>query len=454
MNKILKSLGAAFVGVFALASCTPDDFEGSIGAVPVAADYTDNVTVTVDQETNYATFSFKSAPGVTPIWIIDQKSINTNFTAKKYYRKAGTYEVWCLVRNASGISTDTIKKEFVVDKTVMNGFGGFDAQSDKNLVKNAEITALTPFYAHGDNWEGLPAPPVNIAGKNIAITLPTATQQQWQAQVPFSINASTKAEEGVTYDFSMIITSSTDHGGVTIQLSEDGSDSNAYFQEKQKLQAGEPVCFYMTGMPSLDAAKLKLLFDFGGNADNTEITVEDIVLIKSSDNTIEAPEKGEPEPVWVALNSQDNIWNQADPQPGTWFYAPNWSELPAPEVKVANGEISFTLPSATYARWQAQLPINLAFGIDDPNVEYDFLVVIESSQVFTGLVKLTDANSDDNFFFADEVKLKAGAETRFFRTKVKLPNPAAAMKLFFDFGGNPDNTEITIKNIILQVHRD
>lgn len=64
-------MAGVLVAGFAMTSCSPEDFTGANGNIPQASDYTDNFKVTVDQTTNYANFEFTSAPGVSPIWIID-----------------------------------------------------------------------------------------------------------------------------------------------------------------------------------------------------------------------------------------------------------------------------------------------------------------------------------------------------------------------------------------------
>lgn len=452
MNKIFKLIGCAALGVMALASCSPEDFTSPNGNLPVAANYEDNVTVTVDQETNYAYFNFKSAKGVTPVWVIDGNYASGDFSAKKYYRKAGTYSVECWVKNANGLSKDSIAREFTIDKTIMNGFGGFDSKSDKNLFKTATVKKSSCYYAPG--WSQIADPDVKMNGNDFTVVLPAATFEKWQCQIPMETNICTKAEEDVTYDFSVILTSNTDHGGVTIKLTNPDNDGDFYFEEQQKLKAGEPVCFYITKMPSRDIDNLKLFFDFGGNAENTEVVVENITFMKSSDNEIEAPEKGEPEPVWVAIDSEDNLWNKANPVQADWYYAPGWNSLPAPDVKVNGRSYTFTLPNATWERWQAQLPYNTDLGFSDTDTEYDFIAVIESSTEFTAHVKLSDVSDNTNALFDEDTKLVAGGEKRFFVTKAKMPKACEKVELRFDFGTNPDNTEITIKDIILQKHRE
>lgn len=451
MNKVLKYAGSLLFGALMLTACSPDSYDGpDLGAIPVAANYEDCVKVTVDQATNYAYFHFNAAPGVTPVWIIDGSSYNGEFTAKKYYRKAGTYSVQCKVKNRNGISDGAIERKFTVEKTKMNGFGGFDTNSDYNLFKGATMTQAPGFYAPG--WSQIADPVARMSGTDFSITLPEATTDQWQAQVPFTTNISTTAT-AETYDFSVILTCSTDHPGVTVKFTNPNDDNDFYFAERVPLKAGEPFCYYETKLPSRDIQNLKLFIDFGGNPAGAEFVVENLVFIPTSKNDIEAPEKGEPEPVWVDVASADNLWNQANPTPGKWYYAPNWAQIADPTVKESGRSYSFTLPEATYDRWQAQFPIETTLGIAD-DTEYDFLAIIESSTEFKALVKLTDASDDNNFFFAKEVKLTAGGETRFFVKQAKLPSPCEKLKLFFDFGFNPANTDIVIKDIIIQKHRE
>lgn len=451
MNNIFKFIGRVAFGVALLASCSPDDFTSPNGNVPLAADYEDNVTVTVDQETNYAIFHFDAAPGVTPVWFVDGRPINSNFTARRYYRKAGTYTVECRVKNANGMSDGSIVREFTVDKTVMIGFGGFDSESDKNLFKNATVTQAKGYYAPG--WSQIADPYVSMNDNGFTVNLPQETTDQWQCQIPLETDICTTADPNVTYDFSVILTSSTDHKGVTVKLTNPYNDGDFYFQERPALKAGEPYCFYITNLPSRSIDNLKLFFDFGGNAANTDISVENITFIKTSDNEVEAPST-DPEPVWVDIDSDENLWNIANPKFTTGYYAPGWNQIADPVVTINGREYSFILPQATFERWQAQIPFETTLGISDTSIEYDFLAIIESSEEMTAMVKLTDASDDNNYFFADETKLVAGAETRVVKQKVTLGNACEALKLFFDFGGNPANTEIKIKDIILQVHKD
>lgn len=451
MKKIFSLISGVALMAFALVSCSPDDFTSPNGVLPNVSDYEDNFEVTVDQETNYAYFTFKSAPGISPVWIIDGKTWNGDFKAKKYYRKAGDYTVECKVKNANGISDGSVTKTFHVDKTKMSGFGGFDAESDKNLFKHATFTQASGHYAPG--WSKIADPTASIKELGFSVMLPIATTEQWQAQVPFETNISTVADDE-TYDFSVIMTSSADHpAGVTVKFTNPNDDNDFYFAERVPLKAGEPYCFYMTKMPSRNIENLKLFFDFGGNAENCEFEIENLCFIKTSDNEIVAPEKGEPEPVWV---EGGNLWESANPTLGSLFYktGEDWHDPEQSlDVKVDGEDIYVNIPVGTVARWQCQVPFETSIGAE-AGVEYDFLAVVESNASFKAMFKLVDAGDDNNFFFADEEPLTAGGETRVVKRQVTIPTSCDKLKLFFDFGGCPENTEIHISKIILQKHQE
>ena len=450
MNKMFKYMSVAVLGVLSLAACSPDDYSSPNGKnVPVAANYADNVEITVDQDANTAYFTFKASQGVSPVWIIDGSQYSGDFTAKKYQRKAGDYTVELQVKNSNGISEDKVPFTYTIEHTRMNGFAGFDVESSDNLFKTATLTQASGYYAPG--WSQIADPTVTHGnGNDFTVQLPLATTDRWQAQVPFETTVSTVADPDVTYDFSVVLTSNKDFTAM-VKFTNPNDDNDFYFAEEQALTAGEPVCLYLTELPSRSINNLKLFFDFGGCPDATEVSVENLVFIEHSKNEIVAPEKGEPEPVW---REDENLWFTANPTQAAGYYAPGWAQIADPTVTVDGGVITINLPSATFERWQAQVPFDTELAVTDTDQEYDFLAIIESNAAFKAMVKLTDATDDNNYLFAKEQDLVEGGETRFVVRQCKLGNPAEKMKLFFDFGGNPNNTEIRITKILLQTHKE
>lgn len=123
MNKILKYIGCALVSGLALAACSPDDFNGANGNLPLVSDY--EAKVTVDQENNVATFEIvctdgSVAEGVYPIWTIntgsETKSTVNGFKTNKVV-VAGTYSYTFQVGNRNGISDGVKSGTFTINTT-------------------------------------------------------------------------------------------------------------------------------------------------------------------------------------------------------------------------------------------------------------------------------------------------------------------------------------------------
>jgi hypothetical protein len=433
-------------------ACSPDSFaEPNEAGIPSVSIYENDIDISVDQNTNYVTFTFNGS-GVIPVWVIDGSTYSTNFSFQKYYRKAGDYTIDFKVMNANGMSDGTITRTFHIDKTIMNGFGGFDYDSDYNLWKKATIGTLTYWYAPG--WSQIADPSVVAGNGSYVVSLPEATTDTWQAQMFIPTDISTSSAN--TYDFSIILTSTTDHPHVMIKLV--GSDDNVFYcAETVALTANEPYCFWKSDMPGLDIDALRLVLDFGGNEANTTVTVENIVLKDhaNDDGTVvpETPQVAEPS--WAGVDSADNLWSTANVSEFFYYYAPGWAQIadPATTVSADGHEITLVMPDATWDQWQAQFHI-LNTGVAlSASETYDFRVTIASTQaVGNTTIKLAQNDDDGIYLFSESVSLAEGDETVFKAIEVAGADISNA-KLVFDFGGNPANTTVTIKNVILQVHK-
>lgn len=467
MKKIYNYIGRALLAVavtLGFMACSPEDFTSPYEAgIPVASVYEDAIQIVVDQETNNVSFTFKSSQGVTPVWIFDGSKYSSDFTFKRYYRKSGDYSVDVKIANANGMSDGIISKTFHIDKTKMNGFGGFVYDSEFNMWPVATVDAPTFYYAPG--WAQIDNPKYTLSNGTYTVALPEATGDTWQAQMAMVTNISTEATKN--YDFSIILTASIAHSNVTVKLVDSSNDGLFYFEEKGiKLEANEPLCFWKSDMPGIDIAKLKLVLDFGGNAAGTEMTIENIVLKDHADDDgTEVPViDTTPEPTWVAVDSEDNLWNGAT-FVNKFFYAnSDWSPRPNPELVNDGRTYSLTFPQGTAEAWQNQFSFETNLTSDIETL-YDFHVVLKSSEDIKGVtVKLVQTNETDedgkeikhdtNFFFDKKVDLVADAEQAVWAASVKAAEAMHAISLVFDFGGNPDNTSVTIKDIILQKHKD
>ena len=338
-------------------------------------------------------------------------------------------------------------------------FNGFNYNHEANLWKPVDAEgahSYSFFYAPG--WTQIADPEVSCAGGKYTFSLPSATSEQWQAQCFIIPTTDLPLSAATNYDFSCILNSSTDIKKVTLKLTDTTNDGNFLFTENVNLTAFEDYVFYLSDLPGIDAAAVKMVFDFGGNPDNTEVSVSNIVLKDHAidDGTVlpSVPEEPVAGPEEYKYDSEANLWKAADAAHSySFFYAPSWSQLPNPEVENNGNEYLLKLPSATFAQWQAQF-----FIIPDNPValesskSYDFSVVLNSTTDIRAVtLKLTDVSSDDNFLFTENVNLTAFEDYIFDLSD--LPGiDAAAVKMVFDFGGNPDNTEVTIKRIVLKDH--
>ena len=338
-------------------------------------------------------------------------------------------------------------------------FNGFNYNHEANLWKPVDAEgahSYSFFYAPG--WTQIADPEVSCAGGKYTFSLPSATSEQWQAQCFIIPTTDLPLSAATNYDFSCILNSSTDIKKVTLKLTDTTNDGNFLFTENVNLTAFEDYVFYLSDLPGIDAAAVKMVFDFGGNPDNTEISVSNIVLKDHAidDGTVlpSVPEEPVAGPEEYKYDSEANLWKAADGAHScTFFYAPSWNQLPDPELANNGNEYLLKLPSATFAQWQAQFhiipdnPVAL-----ESSKSYDFSVVLNSTTDIKAVtLKLTENGNDDNFLFTENVNLTAFEDYIFDLSD--LPGiDAAAVKMVFDFGGNPDNTEVTIKRIVLKDH--
>ena len=338
-------------------------------------------------------------------------------------------------------------------------FNGFNYNHEANLWKPVDTEgahSYSFFYAPG--WTQIADPEVSCAGGKYTFSLPSATSEQWQAQCFIIPTTDLPLSAATNYDFSCILNSSTDIKKVTLKLTDTTNDGNFLFTENVNLTAFEDYVFYLSDLPGIDAAAVKMVFDFGGNPDNTEVSVSNIVLKDHAidDGTVlpSVPEDPVAGPEEYKYDSEANLWKAADAAHSySFFYAPSWSQLPDPEVENNGNEYLLKLPSATFAQWQAQFHIIPDSPVAlESSKSYDFSVVLNSTTDIRAVtLKLTENGNDDNFLFTENVNLSAFEDYIFDLSD--LPGiDAAAVKMVFDFGGNPDNTEVTIKRIVLKDH--
>ena len=219
-------------------------------------------------------------------------------------------------------------------------FDGFDPNSDFNMFKNCTFT--NTFY-YAPNWGQIADPTMTVDGNSYTVSLPTATSETWQAQVMFHTNMTTTAASN--YDFSCKLMSTTDHNNVTVKLAKEGDDDTYFFVDNIKLKAYEEYVFYKSDMAGIDMDGVNIVFDFGGNADNTDITISNIVLKDhANDDGTVVPSEDEDKTVYT-YDSENNFWkvnvDDTDGYTTQFYYAPGWTQIADP---------GFSKDGGTYTR--------------------------------------------------------------------------------------------------------
>ena len=356
-------------------------------------------------------------------------------------------------------------------------FNGFNYNADSNLWKPADAdggVALSYYYAPG--WAQIADPVVEHSGNKYAWNLPSGTSDRWQAQMflvpttPISLTAEKH------YDFSCILGSSKD---VTVKVKvhrfdEGGSDADngvVLVDVDVPLKGGEDCIYYVSDAAGIDAGNIRLVLDWGGNPDNTDVGVSRIVLKDHAidDGTVlpgDGPD-GPDEPGGGeegGLIEGENLWATADVTMAYWYSAAdNWDGALQPaeaEILPGNGLRVVMPDNFGGAEWKGQNSFHAASLPASKDEVYDFWMTLEADQDMTVTVKLAwEGNDNDHSFFYDNaVKLTAGKQLKYVKASI-VTDPGAEERfdydgivLFVDTGRSPSGSEIKMTDIHFQKH--
>jgi hypothetical protein len=324
--------------------------------------------------------------------------------------------------------------------------------SPDNLGKEFNTKGEMSFWWADAGWSQIADPQFSYAGGVYTIIANSATVSEWQAQNSIH-NVALPIEPGQSYDVRAKIVSSDNLGRFTFKICDEGNDDNTLvYNGSLSLEAGENIIELVDLKCKLSGedsgfSTAKLFIDLGGCPAGLEINLSDIIVQKHSEGG--STGGGDVNWDWTAGN---NLWKavyDSQLKPAFW-YAPGWTQIADPDFSQSGDEYTVTLPAATTDQWMAQMHFdtNISAKMGD---KYNFYCVLESDNDHPGVtVKLTQNGDDNNFFFAPRVPLQAGEPYVFKQEGVTLPlADAAALNLFFDFGGNAAGNTITISKVCL-----
>lgn len=127
------------------------------------------------------------------------------------------------------------------------------------------------------------------------------------------------------------------------------------------------------------------------------------------------------------------------------YFAPGWNPSTNYTVTEENGVITFDLKDATNERWQAQFPYDTDIT-PSADLYYAISFDIESTTNFGAYYKIFPKTEDTNIICDENMDLTAGTPKHIFGSGKGFTstNP---IRLLFDFGSNPADSKITVKNI-------
>ena len=336
-------------------------------------------------------------------------------------------------------------KDIVLQEHIEGGSGPapFNPSDADNLWSNAAMDISYWFADEG--WAQIANPEHTVDGSTHTIVLPEGMgSQRWQGQFVFNnTGIVTSAEK--TYDFQLVLTSTSDHPGVTIKLTQQDDDNVFFFEDAHALTAFEEYKYQVYGVQGVDLSNAKLVLDFGGGVPGSTVEIKDIVLREAK--TVSGGGSGE---VTFDPNDAANMWLTANTTEMTYYYAPGWAQIADPGFTANGNSYTISLPEATTDRWQAQVCFANTGMAASADKTYDFYLVMNSTQDHPGVtVKLTQNDDDGVFFFEDRHQLVA-YEDYVYKVTGMAGIDASNLKLVLDFGGNAAGTEVTVKDIIFR----
>lgn len=454
--------------VLGLAACSPDSFTGADPNGIPTLEGVDPVIV-VDQDINQVTFSLPGdLKGVMPLWIFyenkgtdkEKVTYSTVNGLKRIFAKSGDYEVEFKLMNRNGISNGSKSYTFRINNTIVDFSkyftllcGGKENAAKEWRIDNSKQGHLGCGEPGTDGLNWWSAAPDDKKDWNVydsRMTFSTVAGEPSSGGYKFNpgesgqiyVNKDVAAfggAQGQTDDFCV----DAPEQETTFSFDVVGEDLYIVFPEHTYFPYIANDDIWNTPryrVESITGSEIQLVIDNGGIAWHYILT-SGAAPTKFNGFKYDGP-----------FNMWKSIDDNADYTTHFW-YAPGWAQIADPGFAQNGSEYTFTLPEATTDQWMAQCPIKPNSLHLSADKKYDMSCIISSSEDLPGVtIKLTDVNSGDNFVFVERVPVKAYEDYVFYVSDVNSLSADADCELFFDFGGNPANTTVTVKNIVVKDH--
>ena len=369
----------------------------------------------------------------------------------------------CQDNTTIDISNFVLKEHGCDDGTIVPGGGGgaegvtwVDVNSADNLGRDFNTIGTMEFWWADGGWQQIGNPKFSYNNGVYTIIANDATAAEWQAQNSIH-HAQLNIEPGQLYDVRAKIESSEDLGRFTFKICDEGDDDNTLIYDGNlTLQAGENYIEFI-GVKAQKKGEdsgfgeAKLFVDLGGCPAGLQIDLSEIIVQKHQEGGSGGGDA-------LDYNDAGNLWKAVDDGSmfnafGTWFANDGWAELEKQPAITHNGDTyELTIPDGMgTSQWQGQFHIDTKLTASAAK-QYDFQLFMEVSDDCPQVTfKLTD-DGDSNYFFEERQDVSADDTYVFTRRGLTLKEgkDAAAIRMFFDFGGSPIGTKVKISKIVFK----
>ncbi len=338
----------------------------------------------------------------------------------------------------------------------------FDYEAATNLWKAADQAHSYSYY-YAPGWAQIADPKTTQDGNVYSLSFPEATFDQWQAQFFIIPDAPISLSAEKTYDFQVIINSTTDHGNITLKLTDTSDDGNFLFTNMVSAEAYEDMVFRFTNLQGIDAEAVKLVFDFGKNAADTDVTIREIILQEhvagSGDNPEPGPGPEVPTEDPLKIDAASNLWRSSSMTNTFWYADGGWAQIADPMTFPADdfGGLKVIIPyEIGGSEWQGQTIWHTDISAGAGEL-YDFGFTVNSDEdIYAMTVKLAweGHDGDHAFFYENSISVKARETFKFRKIEIAPDVDYDKVVLFIDLGRCKRGTAVSFTDFCFQDHID
>ena len=483
MKTIWQYIAIAALAVSA-AACTPEYPELKPSELPQASNL--DVTITVDQETNYVTFVMNDK-GVVPVWIFGDQKIDGK-APKRYaytenglslrFREEGEHTVEVKAYNANGLCQGSLVKTFTLNNTYRDPFDPspyirtISGGTSQDWVWNSKENAHFGCGPVGDplGWWKCDATGKEGFLYDDVMTFDSEgnyTFDPGDGMAYANTGSEYKSEYNTGEDYLFPVEKATskytfesnwnDAGIEEIYLVLAPGSVMSYVPHKSAVE--NPRFLVLETKAANMKKKLQMMSTVYTPSNKDGISWYYEFVPKGSQDTPE-PEPVKPlDPTEYDLDGESNLWKAASLNVETWYSPGDWSGGITPDYEITAGNgITVTIPEGVGgSEWMGQTKLKSGIASSADKM-YDLSVTLLADEDMTVTIKLTNDPEEENdihsFFYDGQVKLTAGEPFVYRRSNLKQSVSGDNVMLIFDFGRSPVGSTIEAKDIIFQEHKD